>query len=40
MVGEVIILSIIGIMGAATIMVTGIGALVIYVAIKEIKEEP
>lgn len=39
MVGEVIILSIIGIMGAATIMVTGIGALVICVAMKEAIEE-
>ena len=39
MVGEVIVLSIIGIMSAATIMVIGIGALTIYVAIKEIKDE-
>lgn len=39
MVGEIIILSIIGIIGAATIMVTGIGALAIYVAMKEAIEE-
>ena len=40
MVGEIIVLSLIGIMGAATIMVTGIGALVICVAMKEAIEEP
>ena len=39
MVGEIIILSIIGIIGAATVMVTGIGALAIYVAMKEAIEE-
>ena len=39
MVGEVIVLSIIGIMSVATIMVTGIGALAIYIAIKEVIEE-
>lgn len=39
MVGEIIVLSLIGIMGAATIMVMGIGALVICVAMKEAIEE-
>lgn len=39
MISEVIILSIMGIIGATTIMVTGIGALAIYVAMKEAIEE-
>lgn len=39
MIGEVIILSLIGIMGVATIMATCIGALVICVAMKEAIEE-
>lgn len=39
MIGEVIVLSLIGIMGAATFIVTGIGALVICVAMKEAIEE-
>lgn len=39
MVDEVIVLSLIGVMGVATIIVAGIGALVICVAMKEAIEE-